>query len=43
MIETHVIVSQKLINNNEFLVWHDRLGHSCNIPKEYYFEINIEE
>jgi len=26
-IETHVIVSQKLTNKNEFLVWHDRLGH----------------
>jgi len=26
-IETHVIVSQKLTNRNEFLVWHDWLGH----------------
>jgi len=26
-IETHVIVSQKLTNQNEFLVWQDRLGH----------------
>ena len=27
LIETHVILSQKLTNKNEFLVWHDRLGH----------------
>jgi len=26
-IETHVIVSQKFTNKNEFLVWHDQLGH----------------
>jgi len=30
-IETHVIVSQKLTNKNEFLVWHDRLGHPGHI------------
>jgi len=26
-IERFVIVSQKVTNKNEFLVWHDRLGH----------------
>jgi len=27
VIETHVIVSQKLTNRHEFLVWHDWLSH----------------
>ena len=30
-IETHVIVSEKLMNQNEFLNWHDQLGHPRSI------------
>ena len=26
-IETHTIVNQKFTNQNEFIVWHNRLGH----------------
>ena len=28
---TRVIVSQKLTNQNEFLVWYDQLGHPRSI------------
>ena len=30
-IEAHAIVNQKLTNHNEFIVWHNRLGHPSSI------------
>ena len=30
-IDAHATVNQKLSNHNEFLVWHNRLGHPCSI------------
>jgi len=41
-IEIHVIISQKLTNRNEFLVWHDQLGHQGSIMMQKKLKTHLD-